>query len=135
MKFKRILCGVDFSEASVQAFDTAVELARSFGAELHVVHVVEADPSIPDLSLETKAATAMNTLVSDAAGQDEQLQITSDVTTGTAWSEILDRSRERNVDLIVLGAKGITLLGEGLFGGTAKRIFNDAPCSVLAVRE
>ena len=50
MKFKQILCGVDFSEASVKAFEAAVDIARSFKSELHVIHVVEADPAIPDLS-------------------------------------------------------------------------------------
>src|SRR5262245_61680654 len=135
MKFKQILCGVDFSEASVKAFEAAVDIARSFKSELHVIHVVEADPAIPDLSLEEKAIAAMDTLVSQAAADIRDLQMTTEVTTGTASVEILNRARERKADLIALGTKGLRLLEEGIFGGTVKRVFYAAPCSVLAVRQ
>src|SRR5262245_53373405 len=131
MEFKRILCGVDFSQASIQAFETAVELARSFKAELHVMHVIEAEPSRPDLALEEKAIHAMDKLVLPATHATD-LEITTEITTGNAWAEILNRARERKVDLIALGTKGLTLLGEGIFGRTAKRVFDDSPCSVLA---
>jgi nucleotide-binding universal stress UspA family protein len=135
MKFKRILCGVDFSPASVKAFETAVELARSFKAELHVIHVIEAEPPIPDLSLEEKAIAAMDALVSPEMKDGQGPPITTEVTTGSASDEILHLARERKVDLIAIGTKGLTLLDEGVFGGTAKRVFSAAPSSVLAVRE
>jgi universal stress protein A len=135
MKFKRILCGVDFSQASVQAFETAVELARSFKAELHVIHVVEVEAAGPDFSLEEKALAAMDTLIAPAVRDGRDLQITTEVTTGSASAEILNRAHERSVDLIALGTKGLTLLEEGIVGGVAERVFRGAPCSVLAVGE
>src|SRR5262249_10913756 len=110
MEFHRILCGVDFSPTSVRAFEAAVELARTFKAELHVVHIMEAESSVPDLALEQKALAAMDALVQPA---DRDLQITTEVTTGTASVEILNRARDSKVDLIALGTKGLTLLGEG----------------------
>jgi nucleotide-binding universal stress UspA family protein len=133
MNFKHILCAVDFSPTSVKAFEASVELARSFKAQLHVVHVVEAEPSVPDLALEEKAMDAMNTLISSVPTDD--IELTSEVTTGTAFVEILKRARERKVDLVSMGTKGLRLLEERVFGGTAKRVFSEAPCSVLAVRE
>jgi universal stress protein A len=135
MRIKRILCGVDFSPASVNAFEAATELARSFNSELHVIHVIEAEATTPDLSLEQKAIEAMDALVSPVTADGHDLQITTEVTTGSASAEILNRARERKVDLIAFGTKGLTLLEEGVIGGTAKRVFSDAPCSVLAVRE
>ena len=97
------------------------------------MHVVEAEPSVPDLALEEKAIDAMNTLISSVPAAD--IELTSEVTTGTAFVEILKRARELKVDLVSMGAKGLTLLEEGVFGGTAKRVFSEAPCSVLAVRD
>ena len=135
MKFKRILCGVDFSQASVKAFEAAVELARSFKAELHVIHVIEAEPATPDLSIEEKALAAMDALVSPATKSGRDLQITTEVTTGSPSVEILNRAQERKADLIALGTKGLTLLEEAVVGGTAKRVFSGARCSILAVRE
>src|SRR5215831_10188547 len=110
MKFEQILVGVDFSPASVKAFEAAVELARFFKAELHVIHVVEAEPAVPDLSLEEKALAAMDALIQPATQDGGHLRITTEVTTGSASIEILNRARERQADLIALGTKGFTLL-------------------------
>ena len=135
MKLNQILCGVDFSEKSIRAFEAAVELARTFKADLHVIHVIEADPAVPDLSLEAKAISAMDVLVAPAQETLNDVRLTSEVTTGRAFVEILNRVRERRSDLIVLGAKGITLLEEAVFGSTSEHVVKKAPCSVLIVRK
>ena len=145
MKFRRILCGVDFSKPSVFAFDAAVELARLLKAELHILHSIEAYPVVPEWSsahdfdeaetaLEEKATAAMEALVSTATRALNGTAITTEVTRGRAFVEILNRAREREVDLIVLGAKGLTLLEEAFSGSTAERVMKGATCSVLIVR-
>src|SRR2546422_8778081 len=105
MKFKRILCGVDFSEYSVKAFKTAVDLARLFKADLHVIHVIEANPAIPEdaLTLEEKAITALNALVTQWGTTLDKDQVTTEVTNGRASTEIINSARIREVDLTVLG--------------------------------
>jgi len=136
MKFKRILCGVDFSEYSVKAFKSAVELARLFKAHLHVIHVTEANPAIPGdaLTLEEKAMTALSALVTQWATTLDRDQVTTEVTTGRASTEIINSAHTREVDLVVLGAKGVTLLEEAFIGGTMEHVLKKARCSVLAVR-
>src|SRR5688572_5130843 len=44
VKIKRILCAVDFSEFSRHALDHALALARSYKAEVTVLHVYPASP-------------------------------------------------------------------------------------------
>ena len=39
--FKKILVPVDGSEGSWRALDTAVELGKKFGGELHVINVIQ----------------------------------------------------------------------------------------------
>jgi nucleotide-binding universal stress UspA family protein len=136
MKFKRILCGVDFSEYSVKAFKTAVELARSFKADLHVMHVIEANPAVPEdaMTLEEKAIAALDALVRQWANTLDEGQLTTEVTTGRASVEIVNSASAREVDLTVLGAKGAALLEEAFIGGTTERVLKEAGCSVLAVR-
>ena len=133
MKFKRILCGVDFSEYSVKAFKSAVELARLFKAHLHVIHVTEANPAIPGdaLTLEEKAITALSALVTQWATTLDRDQVTTEVTTGRASTEIINSAHTREVDLVVLG---VTLLEEAFIGGTMEHVLKKARCSVLAVR-
>ena len=65
MKLKRILCGVDFSDNSVRAFQTAVALAKATRAEVSVVHVIEPLPMTDQdiFALEEKARTALEALV------------------------------------------------------------------------
>jgi len=89
MPFKRILCGVDFSKESIRAFHTAVELARTTKAALHVLHVLEAQPVIPGwlprsglsevtLLLEEKAGAATEKLIKPGARELKGLKIAAD---------------------------------------------------------
>jgi universal stress protein A len=145
MKFKRILCGVDFSQASVLAFDVAVELARLLKAELHIMHVIEAYPVVPgwvpvrDLddtttALEEKAQLAMAALIETASKSFNGTLVTTEVTRGRAYVEVLHRAHDRDVDLIVLGARGLALPEEAVTGSTAERVVKEATCSVMVVR-
>jgi len=136
MKFKHVLCAVDFSELSTEAFDTALELAQPLKADLHVLHVIEPDPALPEVSvqIQEKALAAMDALVSPAMENVRDIQITTEITTGNAATEILNCAHERNVELIVMGTQGLTLPGDTIVGGTARQILDDAPCSVMAVR-
>jgi nucleotide-binding universal stress UspA family protein len=134
MKFTRLLSAVDFSEPSVQGFETAVAMSRALVADLHVIHVIEAEPANPDIALQQKALAAMDALVAPVIEAAGDLQISTEITTGNAVAEILNYVQIHKIELIVLGAKGLTLLQEAVLGGTAKRLVSDAPCSVLAVR-
>jgi len=44
---KSILSPIDFSDPSVEAFETALDLAARFGSDLLLVHVVPAIPKLP----------------------------------------------------------------------------------------
>jgi len=134
MKFTRLLSAIDFSEPSVQAFETAVALSRALAADLHVLHVIEAEPANPDIALQEKALAAMDALVAPVIEAHGDLRISTEITTGNAAAEILNYAQIHKIELVVLGTKGLTLPGDAVLGGTAKRLVSDAPCSVLAVR-
>jgi nucleotide-binding universal stress UspA family protein len=145
MSFKRILCGVDFSQESVRAFHVAVELTRQSKASLHVLHVVEAQPVVPGwlppnglsemmLALTEKAEAALQSLLESSGKELEGLSVTTEINNGRAFVEILNRAREWKADLIVVGAKGAASLEEIIAGGTAERVVRDASCSALVVR-
>jgi len=56
-----------------------------------------------------------------------------EIRTGDPASEILRVAEERNADLIVAGARGVSLLEGFLMGSVADRLVKQAPCSVLIV--
>jgi universal stress protein A len=145
MAFNRILCAVDFSETSLEAFRRAAEMARRFASNLYVLHVIEARPVVPSLiggdavgemavELEEKATAAVESLVASSASALEGVPLALEVTAGRASVEILNHARDWPADLIVLGAKGATALEQILIGSTAERMMREAPCSVLIVR-
>lgn len=53
---------------------------------------------------------------------------------GSPTHVILETARELDVDLIVVGARGHTLLDRILMGSVSDSVANHAPCSVLIVR-
>ena len=137
MRFKRILCAVDFSPDSLAAFHVAVETARLYSGSLHIFHVIDAQPAVPpqvEIRIVEEANAAMEKLVASAESSLDGLAFTTEVTRGQAFVEIVERAREWRADLIVLGSKGITSLEEIIIGGTAENVMKEAPCSVLVVR-
>ncbi|MEA2659250.1 MAG: hypothetical protein QOF64_1846 [Candidatus Binatota bacterium] len=133
--FRRILCAVDFSRDSLEAFRAAVELARLRSGAVHVLHVIEAQlPGSGEVIIELtqKANAAMAELIASAPSKD--LALSSEVTSGDAAIEIVDQAKEWRADLVVLGARGVILI-EDVVGGTAEAVTRGAPCSVLVVRQ
>jgi universal stress protein A len=138
MPFKQILCAVDFSRDSLEAFRAAAEIARLHSGRLHLFHVVEAQPAAPaEVTLEIlqRANIAMEGLVASEQSSLEGLTVSTEVGSGLAFREIADKAREWRADLVSLGSKGHNLLEELVVGGTAEAVLKEAPCSVLVVRQ
>jgi len=54
---------------------------------------------------------------------------------GEPYKELIKHAKEKNIDMMVLGIRGHTLLNKLLVGSTTDRIIRDSPCPVLAVRQ
>jgi nucleotide-binding universal stress UspA family protein len=145
MVFKRILCAIDFSSDSLTAFSLAVETAKLHSASVHIFHVIEAQPVVPEwlpihglseleLYMLNKANGAMESLIRSAESSLRGLKFTTEVTSGRAFVEIVNRAREWHSDLIVLGSKGVASLEDAIAGSTSERVMKTAPCSVLIAK-
>jgi len=145
MPFKRIICPVDFSDSSLAAFETAVEMAQRDAAELLVLHVIEGRPVVSEwfpthslgemtVRMEEKAHQAVNTLLTCTAPKTEGLAVATIIVNGIPFVEILKQATTWKADLIVLGAIGATSVEGIFFGSTAERVLRAAACSVLVVR-
>jgi nucleotide-binding universal stress UspA family protein len=143
LTLNRILCPTDFSLPSEAALDTAIELARRFGADLEIFHAQDMPayvfpdgvlPMSPEIlaSLERSSATELNRLAERArvAG----LRVTTASVFGASYVEILRRAEETHADLIVMGTHGRTGLAHVLLGSVAERVVRRAKCPVLTVR-
>jgi len=140
--FKRILCAVDLSDPSRRALANAVHLARTFQAELAVLHVAE---SLPELYL--TAATIASEAQSKYQRQERRAFAvfleafdftdviwTKTVRQGGAPQEILNYVREWSADLLIMGSVGRTGLSRILLGSVAGKVLREMPCSVITVK-
>jgi nucleotide-binding universal stress UspA family protein len=138
--FKRILCPVDFSEASRHAIDQASTIARWYGAAVTAQHVCNPalgpftglpDSSrLPDremLRLGGEVAACFETAI--RAG----VQVDAVVDVGQPDGCILDRARTWPADLIVMGTHGAGGFEHLVLGSVAEKVLRRAACAVLTV--
>ena len=140
--YRRILCAIDFSQASIAALRHSDELASRLGAALTVLHVV-ADPlqqpwtaeayGLNIADLEAEWVEHANVELSRLAGACKSKPVTL-CRVGKPVSEILDCARTDSADLIVVGSHGHGALAQMILGSVADRVVRQAPCPVLMVR-
>jgi nucleotide-binding universal stress UspA family protein len=148
ISLKNVLVASDFGDASEVALSYGRELARAFGAKLHVIHVVEdisgrlsGLPNAPEAYIDfgrwqrdavNAAEAKLNTLLSD---EDRRtLGATAVAMVGrTAAPAILTYANEHRVDLIIAGTYGRGVLSHLVMGSVAERLVRLARCPVLTV--
>jgi nucleotide-binding universal stress UspA family protein len=141
--FQRILFPTDFSPIADHAFDYALGLARTFGARLFILHVINEQADLrgfylPHLAYEQVeadiAAEARRMMATFCAGIEGYENHEGTVVSGVPHDEILTAARDRDADLIVLGTHGWAGVEHLLFGSTAERVVRHAHCPVMTVR-
>jgi universal stress protein A len=143
MSWKKILCAVDFSDASREALRVAARMAASDDAELLIVHAwtppvyyVGETVGLPasllnDLLMTAERGLATWKTEAEACGAK---RVGTSLVTGAAWHEIVNFAKQDSaVDLIVVGTHGRTGLRHALLGSVAEKIVRHAPCAALVV--
>jgi nucleotide-binding universal stress UspA family protein len=146
MQIRSILLPTDFSESANYALFHAASLARTFGASILCVHVIEqivptvgysgmTEP-LPIADIADQLEDSAERELPKFAEREEcaGLEVEELIVHGEAASEIVRVAKERSVDLIVVSSHGRTGLGRILFGSTAEAIVRHAPCPVLVVK-
>ncbi|MEM9027119.1 MAG: universal stress protein [Pseudomonadota bacterium] len=131
---KRILMATDLSERSDRALRRAVALASAFRTELEVVHVVEEawlEAITSQIEKTAHDAIAQQLQSIDAA---KSVQPNIKVLRGWDHQDIIERSRELDVDLIVLGVHRHKA-PELFQGTTAERVIRHGDRPVLVVKD
>ena len=146
MQIRSILLPTDFSDCGNYALSYAASLARTFGASIICVHVIE--PMVPTVGysgmteplpiadITEQLEDSVERELPKLAEREEVagLKVEEMIVHGEAASEIVRVAKERNVDLIVVSSHGRTGLGRILFGSTAEAVVRHASCPVLVVK-
>jgi nucleotide-binding universal stress UspA family protein len=140
IRFRTILCPVDFSDHSVRAVEFALNLAEETDAQLQLMHVVTLSPAMKELDVsfehvreqvETDRLRRLNDLI--PAGASTYCTIQTALRQGSAHREILNAAIEQPSDLIVMGAQGRSAIDTAVFGSNTARVMRAASCPVLVV--
>jgi nucleotide-binding universal stress UspA family protein len=132
VNIRKILLGMDFSDHAHRALDYALSMAREYGAELTLLHVLEHFPSSPDVqNTEAKAVKQLEECVPPEARAGCHIKPLLRI--GKPYQQIIQLASEAQTDLAIMGVRGRTSLDSALFGSTAYRVIQLGPCPVLAV--
>lgn len=143
---KHILCPVDFSEFSRHAFDRAVAVARSYGAELTVLHVLPVPSAVPALPYgpEGPGPFGFEAVDRDRALAELSRFLAAEQSIGvplhykTAESpsvqkEVLIQASRLSADLVVMGTHGRSGFDRFFLGSVAEKTLRTSPVPVLVV--
>lgn len=138
---ERVLCPVDFSEASRHAIDHATVIARWYKASITALHVYTPmfmpvpglpppEDRVPEAELtrmHAETAACFERASADGVGVNVLIDI------GQPARCILSRSVALGADLIVMGTHGASGFERLLLGSVTEKVLRRAPCPVLSV--
>ena len=143
---KKILVPVDRSGYKEKIILYAVSLGIAWEAEITVIHVIDPVRGVPGGKVEEKEREreekakqeaeilVFNTI--DPLIRVEGLNIKKEVVeeTDTVEKTIIDYAKKNDIDVIVIGTKGMSAVEEYFFGSVANAVVQHAHCPVFAIR-
>jgi nucleotide-binding universal stress UspA family protein len=148
-RISKILVAIDGSEHSFKASEYALELAKSFGAQLYAVTVTY----IPASDHKSQKEVLSKSLVEDSSNnsmkdagnwfenftqnaKEDNIQLKTELINSARPVDyvILEYAEEQKIDLIVVGTKGRTGFKKLMLGSIASSIVTYAHCPVMVVK-
>ena len=140
----RILVPTDFSKEAGYALDAAVDLSTRTGAEVLLLHVVEAlvqesfstqggvpDDISSDVFMKKLLEKGKNDLSKLVANRNLQnVSINPSVQVGNPFRHIAKDILDNQADLVIMGTQGASGYEEVLIGSNAERVVRYSKCPV-----
>lgn len=143
---KTIIVAVDFSNATPGVTQIAIELAKPFGADLQLLHVVEPEPGYAAYGFTPAEFPAMIEFREEAkrrasAKLDELLttvrtqvpSATAKILEGSPLQMLLDHIKQSGADFVVVGSHGHGVIASLLLGSVAEGMARKASVPTLIV--
>ena len=145
-EIKKILVPYDFTETSERAVTEAITLAKLLKADIILIHIIEFKAYqfsvLPDIQtvfplppeFEIAVKIRMDTIQKRI---EKEFNMTPEVfiITGNVDSEIINFSKNKNIDLIVMGTHGTSGYTELFIGSNAQRVVTLSDIPVLTIQK
>jgi len=150
LPLKKVMVATDGSKNAERAIEAAARISKQFGSELIVLSVVMelvppvyspigVDVPTVDYSAYLSQAEADAKKVADEAAKkiatittNTRVVVLRSVT--SVAEAILEEASQENVNLIVVGTRGLGGFKKLLLGSVSSAVVEHSPCSVLVVR-
>ena len=140
----RVVVAIDGSDYSMKAADYAINLAKTTGAEIYALNIIDISSIFKVLPQTMKKelndigrqeARRMFQDVEDIA-KKRGVEIRTEIieTSESVADAMIKYAEEKKIDLIVVGTKGKSGMTKALLGSVASKIVTYSPCPVLVVR-
>jgi nucleotide-binding universal stress UspA family protein len=134
--YDHVVIPTDGSDAAERAADHAIGIAERYGADVHVIYVVDtttygfedAPRSIVGL-LKQGGQNAVEEIAADA--RELNLPVTTDILRGVPHEEIREYASGVDADVIAMGTRGQTADTDRLLGSTTARVIRRSDVPVL----
>jgi universal stress protein A len=133
--FQRILCPVDFSEASTKALLFAERLVRETNAEIILLHAFDVPAGYDAEGLREPADAGVKTQLERIRPMHPDIAVRRVLHAGPAGEVICWFAEDQHCDLIVMGTHGRSGLRHLLLGSVAEHVVRHAQCPVVVVRD
>jgi len=138
----KILVGYDGSKAGDKALEYAIGIAKSFNAKLYILHVIEEGkiaiapdstmyPSLIE-TMEKQGRDLLNKALENAKNAGVYAEALLEVGTDAAET-IINVANRLNVDIIIVGSRGLKGLTRFLLGSVSEKVVRYANKPVLVV--
>lgn len=135
---ERILCPIDFSDCSRHAVKLARTLARNFGAQLKVLHVVDTQEgslwqyvSLEDVLRDSRRRAEDEVAAVDARADGAAVEV--EIVNGTPYRIIVDRIEQEKFDLVVMGTHGHSEFEKLFLGSVTDKVAHLITAPLLTV--
>jgi nucleotide-binding universal stress UspA family protein len=142
LKINKILCPVDFSDASTRALQNAVLVAKKLDAKLIVMNVYESEHMYQYLDVHylkdeiekerEKNETQFKKYLKGINFRDVNWEYY--LTTGFPELEILRDIKQKHIDLLSMGTTGRSGLSKFLIGSVTEKVIREVPCSFITTK-
>jgi nucleotide-binding universal stress UspA family protein len=141
---KKILWVTDFSDEAQEALVYADIFARTFTAELLALHVVpDFSPALYNTATAIKGELVrrVDVIKKDAEEHLSSISKAKDVSyrslvmEGNSAKKIIEAAEEEDVDLIVMGRKGMTALERIFIGSVANQVLRNSKVPLLLTKK
>jgi len=123
---KNILIATDGSQYSTAAASEAIGMAKRCGSKLFVISVASSEVDMT--SAEDNAKKVVDT------AKKEVIETASIITRGEPYEAIVETTKQKGADLIVMGSHGRTGLKRLFIGSVTERVIGHSEAAVLVVK-